>query len=552
MRGRGRLVVIVEAFGKIAVARRVFREVFGDREVVVLATGGALYDLPGNRLGISENGEPEWTPVSRRRLGFLARALQRTEAGDLILVVTDADRMGELTAMHVWDLARRVGARGEMRRVRASVLEERAVQRACERMVEEPDRHRAEAETLRRLVDRLIGWEFSRRAAAELIRYGWRREWGHPAVGRVKMAFLDLLDGLRRGDVEGSKLLVAARGFAGAVGAVVRLDGQGWGRMRVLGVDRVRRAQGTKLARFLGSTGRRAGVRQALRSYRSLQRLYEKGLASYPRTRSEEFSPEGVETIKAVAVFEGLLPAEAVPREDGFAHEGLRPAMALAVDDVARLLKAEAETEEKKKEEKKEEMSELIAAYERLYRMFVERAVWGERRYEVEITWSDGSRERTTIALDGSEENRRFEEVLTRAIREDRDIEVWAGGALILSKDAGWVFEDFMRLVDERGVGAPSTYVPILASLCEKGYVSEDRFEVREPGTVLLEWVRDREPWLGMNLSAHLERMLEEYEEGRLGLAEMVETLREGSRGRLDVQRLPKASERLRLSPVGI
>lgn len=84
-------VFVIEAPGKIRSLRKILSELRINAQVV--ATGGALYDMPKDQLGLNPNDlTPErWTPTSQRTISHLTK---KFKDADQIYVMTDADREG--------------------------------------------------------------------------------------------------------------------------------------------------------------------------------------------------------------------------------------------------------------------------------------------------------------------------------------------------------------------------------------------------------------------------------------------------------------------------
>jgi DNA topoisomerase-1 len=84
-----------------------------------------------------------------------------------------------------------------------------------------------------------------------------------------------------------------------------------------------------------------------------------------------------------------------------------------------------------------------------------------------------------------------------------------------------------VKALEERGIGRPSTYAPIISTLLERGYVRKDegRFHPEKLGMVVNDLLVDHFPNIvDMDFTAHLEEELDEIAEGE---KQMVPVLRE-------------------------
>lgn len=150
-------ILVIEAPGKVRAVARALAEL-GIPGVQIIATGGRMYDLPSDRLGIDWKGtglSPEWVPTGAERLARLEQVLALNPESPVWLL-TDDDQEGELIAWHVEQLA---GA-SRCVRFRARAMSPEGLKEAFAR----PDhvhKPRAHAAIARRLVDRFVGFGLS-------------------------------------------------------------------------------------------------------------------------------------------------------------------------------------------------------------------------------------------------------------------------------------------------------------------------------------------------------------------------------------------------------
>jgi DNA topoisomerase I len=151
VRGSGHQLVIVESPAK---ARTLTGYLGGD--FVVKATLGHIWDLPRKRLGVDVDNkfEPEYETIEGKEevisgLKKAARTMQR------VFVATDPDREGEAIAFHV---AQELGnGRAQLQRVLFNEITRSGVLKAMAQPGE-IDVAKVEAQQARRVLDRLVGY----------------------------------------------------------------------------------------------------------------------------------------------------------------------------------------------------------------------------------------------------------------------------------------------------------------------------------------------------------------------------------------------------------
>jgi DNA topoisomerase-1 len=480
----------------------------------VLATGGHLKDLPPLRLGVDVGGdfEPSYELIRGRApvLSDIRRAARRAER---VLLATDPDREGEAIAWHV---AEELGVPGGDARVQRVLLREitpEAVRAAVERPVP-LDRHRYESQKARRVLDRLVGWLGSPVVSARVR--------GGRSAGRVQSVAVSLV-------VERERLIRAFRpgeswtleaelgvGSAGRLrarlvaigGEAAGLDREGArGLARELARERFAVAaagQGERLrpppppfttAALLHEAWRRLGL-PASRTMALARRLYEGvdvgeegtvGLVTYVRTDSVRLSDEAVEAVRAhVAERHGpeYLPREPVvhrpPRHAQEAHEAIRPTrMDLPPERVGSRLRREGGRD-------------LARLYALVWNRFVacQMAPASYRTWAVELRAGRAAfrAEEERLAFRGHLAAEGDDGAGGRGAgaggRSAEEMPPLEGGdalrllALVLQRQGGRPpprFDEgsFVREMEERGLGRPSTYASIVASLRERGYLAD-------------------------------------------------------------------------------
>ena len=131
-------------------------------DYVVAATGGHIIDLPtrGLAVDVDHGFEPEYEVV-RGKKKVIAELKKAAKNASLILIATDPDREGEAIGYHIArELGFDNGATDRFRRVTFNEVTREAVMEAMENPGD-IDLHRVDAQQARRVLDRLVGYGLS-------------------------------------------------------------------------------------------------------------------------------------------------------------------------------------------------------------------------------------------------------------------------------------------------------------------------------------------------------------------------------------------------------
>jgi DNA topoisomerase-1 len=147
-------LVIVESPAKARTLGRYLGKGFA-----VVASVGHVVDLPKNELGIDvEHGfEPVYLPLPAKRK-VIAEIQHAAQAAARVLVATDPDREGEAIGWHL------AGLLGESGKAVERVLFHEITKRAVQEAIAHPrplDRNLIDAQQARRVLDRLVGYKLS-------------------------------------------------------------------------------------------------------------------------------------------------------------------------------------------------------------------------------------------------------------------------------------------------------------------------------------------------------------------------------------------------------
>jgi len=552
--GRARPLVIVESPAK---ARTI--EKFLGREYRVMASMGHVRDLPRSRLGVDvENG---FTPryITIRGKGQVVEALRREAArAPRVVLATDPDREGEAIS---WHLAQLLSLRdGEALRVEFPEITRQVVRDAMKHP-RPLDMKRVESQQARRVLDRLVGYKLS-----PLL---WEKVRPGLSAGRVQSVALRLLVDREREIAQfvpqeywtltahlktaGERPFQAR--FWGAAGEKVELHSEAETRAvmdavgnEVFRVVRVTRRQRRRSPAppFTTSTLQQEAFRKlgftVRRTMAIAQQLYEgldlgpagrTGLVTYIRTDSTRVAQEAVNAATAVVrsrYGDDFAAGKAragtrKPGEQG-AHEAIRPT---SVERDPESIRPYLTTEQYR-------LYRLI--WERFLASVMTDAVYDQVLVEIEAGSHQFRASGSTLRFAGFlvlySEGRDEE---TSAEDEEGELPPLSEGEVVnlISLEPAQHFTQpppryteatLVKALEEKGIGRPSTYAPIMAVLQEREYVRREggRLVPTELGMVVVDLLREHFPdIIDVDFTARVEEHLDKVEEGAVSWRDVVE-----------------------------
>ena len=491
-------LIIVESPAKA----RTLKRFLGDR-FDVLASMGHVRDLPEKEIAVDiEHGfAPHYEVVeSRRKTITELRAASKNDTN--VILASDPDREGEAIA---WHLAEVLKLRSP-KRIEFHEITAEAVRRALE-SPREIDMRLVNAQQARRVVDRLVGYRLSPflwskvqkgigagRVSSVALRLVCDREeeirkfvpvesWTIDAELSKKAAeqhFMARLNRLRNAAADGSteaKLEVKTEAEAQEI--VRKLEGASY---RVIGVDKKRRTKSSYLPYITSTLQQDASSRLRFaprRAMRIAQQLYEgielgdegsTGLITYMRTDSTRISAEAESKVKGWIKEKhgdkyvgGPRTGKASPGAQD-AHEAIRPTdVNRTPDSIRQYLSADQ-----------------LKLYDLVWRRFVASrmapAVYDQTQVEIEggeyVFRATGS----VLAFDG------FYKVWERDEKEEPDLPQLSEGEDLdhhgikpeqhfTQPPPRYSEATLIKELEQRGIGRPSTYAPIVETIKDHGYV---------------------------------------------------------------------------------
>jgi len=148
-------LVIVESPTK---ARTIGRYLGADYEIK--ASMGHIIDLPKSKLGIDleKDFEPQYEQMKDKKK-IIAELKSIGKTADKIILATDPDREGEAIAYHVGDILKKVSKK-DIKRIVFHEITKEAIEDALKNP-REIDSNLVDAQTARRVLDRLVGYKLS-------------------------------------------------------------------------------------------------------------------------------------------------------------------------------------------------------------------------------------------------------------------------------------------------------------------------------------------------------------------------------------------------------
>jgi len=487
----------------------------------------AYRDRPWARLGVDvEGGFKPLYIVTPERKAQIAKLKKLAKEASEIYLATDEDREGESIA---WHLVEVLSPRVPVHRMVFHEITKKAIEEAV-RHPRELDRHLVDAQEARRILDRLYGYEVSPvlwrkvmprlsagRVQSVAVRMLVARE--RERMSFVSASWWDLVASMHADgqgfqascvEVDGrrlatgkdfdatGKLIQAKDGSAEAARPVVlsaeearalaeALSGV---RAKVTGLEE-KPFKRSPAAPFITSTLQQEASRKlhfgAQRTMRAAQRLYEQGYITYMRTDSTQLSDQAIQAARAIITERfghDYLPktprnyAKKVKNAQE-AHEAIRPA-----GDQFRLPQQVAQ--------------ELGAASDeaRLYELIWQRTVASQmtdatgRSLQVRLEMAKAGRQAVFAASGRTIEHAGFQRAYVEGSDDpegelsEREVHLprLAVGQLVeveslepkgheTQPPARYTEATLVKALEELGVGRPSTYASILATIQERGYV---------------------------------------------------------------------------------
>ncbi|MBP2653132.1 MAG: topoisomerase [Firmicutes bacterium] len=522
-------------------------EKFLGKNYVVRASMGHLRDLPKSQFGVDV--DQEFTPkyINIRGKGDLIKKLRdEAKKADSVYLATDPDREGEAIA---WHLAHILNLKPEKAcRIEFNEITKTAIQSAVKkpRAIDIP---RVDAQQARRILDRIVGYKLS-----PLL---WRKVRKGLSAGRVQSVAVKLICdrekeiqafvseeywtiGAKLREkvkaplfdselvlIDGKKTTISSEEQAEAL--VKELE---QAEFTVAGVKRRERRRNPLPPFITSSLQQEAARRLGFTTRKTMmlaQQLYEGvdvakvgpvGLVTYIRTDSPRIAQSAQEEARQYVIGkfgDAYLPAKppvyTSSKQAQDAHEAIRPTSLELTPDIL--------------------LNSLSRDQLRLYTLIWERFIASQMVAAVYDTLTiDIKAGRMDLRANGS--RLKFPGFLAvygdTKDETEKDItipELTVGTALKLYKalpqqhftepPPRYTEASLVKMLEEKGIGRPSTYAPIVETIVGRGYVErvEKKFHPTELGFVVVDLLQEYFPDIvDVDFTAGLEDRLDDIAEG--------------------------------------
>ncbi len=456
----------------------------------VEATTGHIKDLPKSKLGVDveNNFEPDYLVVEKRR-ETIDKLIKESKKSKIVFLATDPDREGEAISAHVKEILK--GSKTKR------IVFHEITKEAVEDAIKEPrevDTNLVDAQTARRVLDRLVGYKLS-----PLL---WKKVRRGLSAGRVQTVSVRLIVEKEReiqkfkpeeyweisSNVKTKKdkkefiIYLAKEKVSNEKDAKKIVADLEKGTYTITDVKK-REVVKNPFAPFTTSTMTQAAARiygwSSKKTMSIAQRLYEEGVITYHRTDSVNLAKVAIDKLRGFIKSEygdNYLPQEVrfykkQSKSAQEAHEAIRPT------DVT-----------KKPSDIKIE-GEMARDFEKLYDLIWRRfvacqmgsSVYDETVIEVESNKHILRASGQVMKFDG------WRKVLPGKINEEDVVslpDVDKGEELDLVKvnslqkftlpPARYNEASLIKMLEKLGIGRPSTYAPIISTIQIRAYVEKN------------------------------------------------------------------------------
>jgi DNA topoisomerase-1 len=544
---REKLLVIVESPAK----SKTINKILGSK-YKVMASMGHLIDLPPDRMGIDfENGfKPEYTVIKGRNK-YLKELKDEAKTAKAIYLAADPDREGEAIC---WHIKNQLGKKDiEIYRVRFEEITERAIKDAMEHKGE-VDMNKVNAQQARRVLDRIVGYSIS-----PIL---WRKISRGLSAGRVQSVAVRLIvereneiKNFKPEEYWGVDVLLKKKKIADKFKAkLLKYKGEKAHVPHKAEADRI--VNDLKGEKFIVTDISRKEKKSYCRSpyttsllqqdafnrlnfsasktMRIAQELYEGielgdegsvGLITYMRTDSVRISEDAVKDVRdyirktyGEKYCPPSPPVHKSKKRAQEAHEAIRPTLPLRPpESIKHFLSAD-------------EFKLYSMVWKRFVSSQMENAVYSVLAVNIdagEYTFRAGGADlifdgflrvyKGEEAVETVEEG--MERIPTLEKGEELDLLDIIPEQHFTKPPSRYSDATLVKELEERGIGRPSTYAPIIRTIIDRNYVKRERryFHPVELGVLVNEMLVDNFPdVVDYEFTAKMENELDDVEEGKI------------------------------------
>ena len=554
-------LVIVESPAKA----KTIEKYLGSSAYTVKASMGHLIDLPKSRIAIrvEDNFEPDYITV-RGRAKLLKEIQDEAKKSDEVLLASDNDREGEAIAWHLKNAIAAKQGDIPIRRISFNEITPTAIKEAVDHPGE-IDRDKVNAQKARRVLDRLVGYNLS-----PLL---WKKVKNGLSAGRVQSVALRLIcerekevesfipeeywtleADFKQGRTTFTAQLVSWKGIKPELKneaetrlIIEQLDGVACVVSDIRELDKtVRPRPPFTTSQLQQVAANRLGF-TSKKTMQLAQQLYEGvnigtswvGLITYMRTDSVRVSQVALDELRAwiESNYPEDLPAKAVEYALGKkaqdAHEAIRPTYVTYTPDSVR--------------------PHLTRDQQKLYAIIWERFVASQmnsaktRTISTDIQAGDGL---FRIAGTRILEKGFYKVTKTLTSKEEKGDDypnLKLGDTVVVEKfhaeqhftqgPARYTDASIVKTLEEKGIGRPSTYAPIITVLLDRYYVTRSNKQLVPTvlGRLICDMLVEHFPQvINSDFTASIENKLDEVEENQLPWSDMIREFYEPFKTHLD------------------
>jgi DNA topoisomerase-1 len=553
-------LVIVESPAKAKTLTKIL-----GKSYIIKASMGHVRDLPEDKLGIliDKEFEPEYRNI-RERKPLITEIKELANNASAIYLATDPDREGEAISWHLIKAANLEKDNIPLRRVTFHEITKEAVEDAFDHP-RSIDMKMVDAQQARRILDRLVGYKLS-----PLL---WKKVLKGLSAGRVQSVAVRLVVDLEReilsfNPVEywtiEAELTKQENGKNNFRASLVGLVGEG--KLEISNkqtcdetLDDLKAAaysvsviQKKDVSRnpsppFITSTLQQEAWRKlhftAKRTMVIAQQLYEglpigeegdTGLITYMRTDSTNMAATAVEEIREY--IRSNFSAQHLPKTARVFTKKVK--MAQEAHEAIRPTKAQREPDKIKSYLSKEQLQLYELIWKRAVASQMSAAVYDTITIDIHAS----ARKKKTYLLQTKASSLRFPGFMALYIEghdEEKDEydegksvkvpELTAGELLKLIElfpeqfftqpPARYTEASLIKALEQKGIGRPSTYAPIISTIVDRGYVYKESGKLRpeEIGMIVNDLLVSSFPNIvDFNFTAKMEDELDEIAQGKM------------------------------------
>lgn len=514
------------------------------------ASMGHIRDLPKSKIGINveKNFEPDYIIPSDKRK-TVEHLKDLTSKADRIILATDPDREGEAIAWHLSQIIEKQNGKKsslEMKRIVFHEITKDAVLEALENP-RSINIQLVDAQQARRVLDRLVGYKLSPllwfkikkglsagRVQSVAVRLIVDREREIEAFKPVEYWSIDALFGKGRDEFEASLLEKDGKKFAinnqkEASEILKALEGADYSISKVVQKELKKSSYPPFTTSTMTQTAANRLRFTSKKTMKLAQDLYEEGLITYHRTDSVNLA--NVALTQARKYVEKNIGKEYVPDKPRVfkttsksaqeAHEAIRPTQ---IDKTPDSLKKDLDRDHLR-------LYELI--WQRMVASQMKEAIYDQIALDIaakNFTFrASGSMIKFAgwLKIYGREEGDQLDEKFVPLLKvgDQVDLKKITPNQHFTEPPPRYTEASLIKALEEKGIGRPSTYAPIISTIRDRNYVEllDRKFKPTPLGIAVTDFlVKNFAQEVDYEFTAGMEDKLDKVAEGEEKWQEMI------------------------------